>query len=44
MAYRCLNCGKEIAGFNCDCQRDSAIWDSSLRKVKNKLSNKKKSN
>jgi DNA-directed RNA polymerase subunit RPC12/RpoP len=42
MVYRCVNCGKEIAGFNCDCQRDNAIWDSGLRKNQNKILNKKK--
>lgn len=42
MAYTCLNCGKEIAGFNCDCEKNSAIWDSSLRKNQNKIANQKK--
>lgn len=41
MGYKCLNCGKETIGFDCDCQKDKAIWDSSLRKSRNKSINKK---
>lgn len=42
MGYKCVNCKKEISGFSCDCGRDNAIWDSSLRKNQNKIINKKK--
>jgi DNA-directed RNA polymerase subunit RPC12/RpoP len=43
MTYKCLNCGKETPGFNCDCGKDRKIWDSSLRKSHNKSINKKNS-
>lgn len=36
MVYKCINCHKEIIGFNCDCDRDEKLWNRGDRKNDNK--------
>lgn len=36
MCYKCVNCGKMVMNFTCSCNKDQALWDSSLRKNQNK--------
>lgn len=30
--YNCINCGKELKSFECDCGKDVKVWNSGLRK------------
>lgn len=29
--YECIYCKKQIIGFNCDCQGNKKLWNTSLR-------------
>lgn len=41
MVYQCINCRKDLVGFNCPfCQKDSALWNSNERKGKVQLQKK----
>lgn len=37
MVYKCINCGREIISFNCDCGRDKMLWDRYNRIAEQKI-------
>ena len=42
MGYICINCHKETISFNCNCDRDKKVWDSSSRVHDKKKANRDK--